>query len=96
MFLLITPAMILNVHSETGLYVPGSMMSNYAASKYAGKAISESLRMEVPEYIEVGSIYPGVVQAELGGSKDLTATGMPAAELVNIIRPQCFWDGQSG
>lgn len=83
-----TPAMILNVHSETGLYVPGPMIGNYAASKYAGRAISETLRMEVPEQVEVGSIYPGVVQAELGGTKDLTSMGMPADEFVDIIWPQ--------
>jgi NAD(P)-dependent dehydrogenase (short-subunit alcohol dehydrogenase family) len=83
-----TPAMILIVHSETGLYVPGPMMSNYAASKYAGRAISETLRMEVPEHIEVGSIYPGLVQAELGGTKEITQAGMPADEFVDIIWPQ--------
>ena len=33
-----TPAMILNVNSETGLYVPGPMMGGYAASKHAGPA----------------------------------------------------------
>ena len=83
-----TPAMILNVHSETGLYVPGPMMGSYAASKYAGKAISESLRMEVPDFIEVGSIFPGVVQSELGGSTAMTQIGMPVDDFIDIIWPQ--------
>lgn len=83
-----TPAMILNVNSESGLYAPGPMIGFYSASKYAGKAISETLRMEVPEYIQVGCIFPGLVQTELGGSKEMTQIGMPADEFMDIIWPQ--------
>jgi len=83
-----TPAMILNVNSESGLYVPGPMIGNYSASKYAGRAISETLRMEVPEYIQVGCVYPGLVQSELGGSKKMTQVGMPTDEFIDIIWPQ--------
>lgn len=83
-----TQAMILNVSSETGLYVPGPMMGGYAASKYASRAISEVLRLEVPEHVQVGVIYPGMVQSELGGSKELTQVGMPTEEFIDIIWPQ--------
>jgi len=83
-----TPVMILNVNSETGLYVPGPMMGGYAASKHAGRAISEVLRLEVPEHVQVGVVYPGLVQSELGGSPDMTRIGMPTAEFVDIIWPQ--------
>jgi len=83
-----TPAMILNVNSESGLYFPGPMIGNYSASKYAGRAISETLRMEVPEYIQVGCVYPGLVQSELGGSKKMTQVGMPTDEFIDIICPQ--------
>ncbi|CAM3640994.1 SDR family NAD(P)-dependent oxidoreductase [Litorimonas haliclonae] len=83
-----TPAMILNVISETGLFVAGPMMGGYAASKYAGRAISEVLRLEMPKHVQVGAIYPGGVQSELGGSKEMTQIGMPADEFIDIIWPQ--------
>lgn len=83
-----TPAMILNVNSEAGLYVPGPLSSTYVASKYAARGISETLRMELPEHIQVGCIYPGLVQSELGGTTDMTQAGMPTDEFVDIIWPQ--------
>ncbi len=83
-----TPAKILTTCSETGLYVPGPMTGIYAASKYAVRAICETLRMEVPEYIHVGCIYPGMVQTQLGGTTELTKSGMTAEEFINKIWPQ--------
>lgn len=83
-----TPVMILNVVSETGLFVAGPLMGAYAASKYAGRAISEILRLEMPKHVQVGAIYPGGVQSELGGSKEMTQIGMPADEFIDIIWPQ--------
>ncbi|MEB8433804.1 SDR family oxidoreductase [Cocleimonas sp. KMM 6892] len=83
-----SPALILNVNSEVGLYIPSPMVGSYAASKYAARAICETLRLEMPEYIQVSCIYPGIVQTELGGSKALTQVGMPADEFVEIIWPQ--------
>lgn len=83
-----TPAMILNVSSETGLYVPGPMMGAYAASKHAGRAITEALRLEMPEQVQVGIIFPGLVQSELGGSTEMTRIGMPTEEFIDIIWPQ--------
>ena len=83
-----TPAMILNVNSESGLYPPGPMIGFYSASKYAGRAITETLRMEVPEHVQVGCIFPGLVQTELGGSKEMTQVGMPADEFIDITWPQ--------
>ena len=83
-----TPAMILNVNSEVGLYIPSPMVGTYAASKYAGRAISETLRLELPEHVHVGVIYPGLVQSEFGGDTQMTRAGMPAAEFVDVIWPQ--------
>lgn len=83
-----TPAMILNVNSEAGLYAVGPQMGTYTASKYMARAISETLRMEVPEQIQVACIFPGIVQSELGGSEALTQVGMPTEEFVDIIWPQ--------
>lgn len=83
-----TPAMILNVNSESGLYVPGPMIGIYAASKYAGRGISEALRLEMPDHIQVSCIYPGLVQSELGGSPAMTQVGMPTDAFVDIVWPQ--------
>lgn len=83
-----TEAMILNVNSETGLYVPGPMMGGYSSSKHAGRAISEVLRLEVPEQVQVGVIFPGLVQSELGGSTEMTQIGMPTEKFVDLIWPQ--------
>lgn len=83
-----TPAMILNVSSETGLYVPGPMMGGYTASKHASRAISEALRLELPKQVQVGVIFPGMVQSELGGSTEMTKVGMPAPDFIDIIWPQ--------
>ena len=63
-------------------------MSTYMSSKFAAKAISLSLRLEMPEQIQVSCVFPGLVQAELGGSKEMTQAGMPTDEFVDIIWPQ--------
>lgn len=83
-----TPAMIMNVNSETGLYTVGPYMSTYMSSKFAAKAISLSLMLEMPERVQVSCVFPGLVQAELGGSKEFTQAGMPADEFVDNIWPQ--------
>lgn len=83
-----TPAMILNINSETGLYPVGPYMGTYTASKYVGRAVSEILRLEMPEHIHVACVYPGSVQSELGGSTALTELGMPTEEFIDIIWPQ--------
>lgn len=83
-----TPAMILNVNSEAGLYVPSPMTGLYVASKYAGRGVSETLRMELPDHVQVSCIYPGLVQSELGGSTEMTQIGMPTEAFVDAIWPQ--------
>lgn len=83
-----TEAMFLNVNSESGLYPPGPMIGFYSASKYAAKALTETLRMEVPEHVQVSAIFPGLVQTELGGSKEMTQAGMPVEDFINMIWPQ--------
>lgn len=83
-----TEAMILNVNSETGLYTVGPYMSTYMSSKFAAKAISLSLRLEMPEHIQVSCVFPGLVQSELGGTKEMTQMGVPASEFIDTIWPQ--------
>lgn len=83
-----TPAMILNVNSETGLYTVGPYMSTYASSKFAARSISSVLRMEMPEHIQVSCVFPGLVQSELGGTKEMTQAGITGDEFIATIWPQ--------
>lgn len=61
-----TPAAIYNVGSENSLFNGVPMGAAYVSSKHAVLAITESLREEVPDFIEVGLICPGFVRSELG------------------------------
>lgn len=60
-----TPAAIYNVGSENSLYnfVPGAF--SYESSKHALHALSDALREEVPDFIEVAFICPGFVSSEM-------------------------------
>lgn len=64
-----TPAALYNVGSENSLFNGVPLGAPYVASKHAVLALTESLKEEVPDYIEVGLICPGFVQSELGGDE---------------------------
>lgn len=64
-----TPAALYNVGSENSLFNGVPFAAPYVASKHAVLALTESLKEEVPDYIEVGLICPGFVQSELGGDE---------------------------
>lgn len=61
-----TPAAIYNIGSENSLFnaIPRGGAA-YVSSKHAVLAITEILREEVPEFIEVGLICPGFTRSEL-------------------------------
>ncbi|MDO5624061.1 MAG: SDR family oxidoreductase [Pseudomonadota bacterium] len=63
---------IINLSSVAGLKVSGGVGTVYSATKFAVKAISEGLRMEVADdNIRVTTLYPGAVESELKhGSSD--------------------------
>ena len=61
-----TPAAIYNIGSENSLFHGVPLGASYVASKHATLVISESLREETPEFIEVAHICPGYVKSELG------------------------------
>ncbi len=83
-----TPATILTVSSEAGLYYIRPESGPYHASKSAVKCMMESFNDEVPSHIHVGIIYPGIVQSEIGGGKEITTLGMPTRDFVDTIWPQ--------
>ena len=64
-----TSAALYNVGSENSLFNGVPLGAPYVASKHAVLALTESLKEEVPDYIEVGLICPGFVQSELGGDE---------------------------
>ncbi len=59
-----TPAALYNVGSENSLFNGVPFAAPYVASKHAVLALTESLKEEVPDYIEVGLICPGFVQSD--------------------------------
>ena len=60
-----TPSAIYNVGSENSIYPCVPMSHAYVSSKHAVLAITELLAEEVPDFIEVGVIMPGLVETEL-------------------------------
>lgn len=80
-----TPAAIYNIGSENSYFVGVPSASAYVASKHAVLALTDSLREEVPSFIDVALITPGYVQSEM-------TEGFPGAmdsdEFVSIIMPQ--------
>jgi NAD(P)-dependent dehydrogenase (short-subunit alcohol dehydrogenase family) len=61
-----TPAAIYNIGSENSLFHGVPTGAAYVSSKHAVRAITESLREETPEFIDVSLVCPGFVRSELG------------------------------
>lgn len=82
-----TPAAIYNIGSENSLFhgVPGG--SAYVATKHAVLALTESLREEMPSFIDVSLVCPGFVRSELGPAEYMTL-GMDTDRFVDIAMPQ--------
>ena len=71
------PAAIFNVGSENCFFNAVPFNAPYIASKHAMLALTDSLREEVPDFIQVGLITPGLVHSEMG---ELTKMGMATDE----------------
>ncbi len=82
-----TPAAIYNVGSENSLFNGMPMAGAYVASKHAVLAMTESLREEMPDFIDVGLICPGFVTTELGPPGSME-TAMPADRFADIAFEQ--------
>ncbi len=82
-----SPAAIYNVGSENSLFNGVPTAAAYVSSKHAVLAITESLREEVPGFIEVGLICPGFVQSELG-DKDAMQFAMDTDKFTSIAMKQ--------
>ena len=80
-----TSAAIYNLGSENSLFVAVPKSVAYVASKHAVLGLSESLRNDLPDYIHVGTIFPGYVDTPLTGEVE---GGMNADEFANIVKEQ--------
>jgi NAD(P)-dependent dehydrogenase (short-subunit alcohol dehydrogenase family) len=80
-----TPAAIYNVGSENCFFSAVPRGAGYVASKHAVLAITEALREELPDYIEVGLICRGLVKSELS---DETNEGMDTDKFAALAMTQ--------
>jgi NAD(P)-dependent dehydrogenase (short-subunit alcohol dehydrogenase family) len=60
-----TPCRIVTTGSEHSLGVPNAMSAPYTASKHAVLALSDVLRREVPDFVGVSVLCPGLVSTRL-------------------------------
>lgn len=83
-----TPAAIYNVGSENSLFIAAPMVAaGYVASKHAVLAMTDALREEVPDFIEVGLICPGFVMSEIN-DEELMSHGMDTDRYTDIAMAQ--------
>ena len=81
-----TPCAIYNVGSENSFFNAVPMGSEYVASKHALHAMTVALREEVPDFMEVGFICPGLVNSELG--EDGISFGMDTDQYTAVAMEQ--------
>jgi len=60
-----TPAAIYNLGSENSFFIAVPNSAAYVATKHAVLGLSEAFRQEMPNYIKVGTVFPGFVASEL-------------------------------
>lgn len=82
-----TPAAILNLGSENSLFQALPYGAPYVATKHALLALTESLREEMPDFIHVGLICPGLVNSELN-DPNFMKLGMDTDQFSRIAMEQ--------
>ena len=80
-----TKAAIYNLGSENSLFIAVPKSVAYVASKHSVFALSESLRNDLPDFIHVGTIFPGYVDTPLTNQAE---GGMNADEFAKIVKEQ--------
>ena len=80
-----TNAAIYNLGSENSLFVAVPKSVAYVASKHSVFGLSESLRNDLPDFIHVGTIFPGYVDTPLTSQAE---GGMNADEFAKIVKEQ--------
>ncbi len=82
-----TPAAIYNLGSENSLFHGVPLGAAYVSSKHVVLAITESLKEELPDFIEVGLICPGFVMSELG-PEEAMQMGMDTDQYTSMAMEQ--------
>ena len=82
-----TPAAIYNIGSENSLFHGVPYGGAYVATKHAVLALTESLREEMPDFVDVGLICPGFVRSEIGPD-DAMSAGMDTDKYTDIAMSQ--------
>ncbi len=80
-----TKSAIYNLGSENSLFIAVPKSVAYVASKHSVFALSESLRNDLPDFIHVGTIFPGYVDTPLTSQAE---GGMDADEFAKIVKEQ--------
>ncbi len=75
-----TPAHIVNTGSENSLCALGPMMAVYNSSKHAVLGFTDILRHELPEFIGISLLCPGVVKTKLASSVEARPEGFGGPE----------------
>lgn len=60
-----TPAAIYNLASENAFFNAVQNSASYIASKHAVRGLTEAMRDEFPDFVQVGMIVPGFVASEM-------------------------------
>lgn len=63
-----TPAAIYNIASENAFFTAVKNSAGYVASKHAVMGMTEAFREEMPDYVSVGTIFPGFVLSDMTAS----------------------------
>lgn len=82
-----TPAAIYNLGSENSFFSAAPNMAAYVASKHAVLGFTEAFREEMPDFIEVGTIFPGFVRSEIM-PPDVARHGMDTDRFAEIVLKQ--------
>lgn len=82
-----TPAAIYNVGSENSFFTAAPNIAAYVATKHAVLGFTEAFREEMPDFIQVGTIFPGFVRSELIPPR-ISHLGMDTDRFAEIVVKQ--------
>lgn len=81
------PAAIFNVGSENSFFNAAPRMAAYIASKHAVRGLTEAMREDFPDRIQIGMIVPGLVASDMTAGA-FGSNAMSADDFAGRIIPQ--------
>lgn len=82
-----TPAAIYNLASENAFFTAVRHSAAYVASKHAVMGFTEAFREEMPNFVQVGSIFPGFVRSDMTAG-EFARFAMDTDEFAEIVMEQ--------